>query len=232
MFGSTPGRPRPEHDRFQAIVPAYEFQCSGRVTEWRACVQPGGMGREHYYIQFQVWRPTGAHNGCYSLVDYNIPLHHAVEEERNNISNSTNIIEAEGFLNPPDEGLSHCVVLPVRKNKQIEVQPGDVVGYYVDHFRREDDGTNDDRTDGGIQWTENSSVTVYYYESPLPRADIKSQYATLNPNSCSFGIPEAETTFYFLASTANSAPIISLSITCKMPFQSTHYSSCVINLQL
>ena len=31
----------PDHDRFQAIVPAYSFNCSGRVTEWGACVDPG-----------------------------------------------------------------------------------------------------------------------------------------------------------------------------------------------
>ena len=41
----------PDRDRFQAIVPAYTFQCSGSVTEWRACVQPGGTSREQYYIQ-------------------------------------------------------------------------------------------------------------------------------------------------------------------------------------
>ena len=44
----------PSRDKFQAIVPAFTFQCSGRVTEWRACVQPGGDSNEQYYIQFQV----------------------------------------------------------------------------------------------------------------------------------------------------------------------------------
>ena len=64
---------RPDDDRLQAIVPAYTFNCTGRVTEWRACVKPGGNS-ERYYIQFQVWRPTTCRiPGCYRLVGYNAP---------------------------------------------------------------------------------------------------------------------------------------------------------------
>ena len=106
------------------------------MTEWGACVQPGGNIDDQYYIQFQVWRPTGT-EGCYELVGYNIPLDDANEEERN-ISDSGTIIEREGFLSPPgnnNDGLNRCVVLPVRESKQIGFMAGDVVGYYVDHFK-------------------------------------------------------------------------------------------------
>ena len=178
-------------------MPAYEFQCSGRVTEWMACVELGSA-REEYYIQFQVWRPnrTIVSDGCYSLVGLNQPMTDDDDDE-------------EPFLSPIDDGpLRRCVVLSVAEDEQIEVQSGDVVGYYVDSLKEENDG---------IQWIDDSDVTVYHYESPLPRADIKSHYAVsgVDPTSCGFGIPEAEAASYSLASSPTSAPIISLSITCK-----------------
>ena len=199
-FGDSGGdRPptNPGIDRRQAIVPAYTFQCTGRVTEWRACVQPGGMFSEQYYIQFQIWRPTAnGVEGCYELVDYNIPL------------DSTSILEAEGFLSPPEGtsgSLDRCVVLPVRESQQIEFQPGDVVGYYVDHFK---DGY--DQTDGGIQWISSTAVTVYYTDD-IPRVDIKTQYAlNVNPTACGFQVSSTGNS-HSLSTTAASAPIISLS---------------------
>ena len=119
VFGRTiDDRYTQDSDRFQAIVPAYTFQCTGRVAEWRACVQPGGTTREQYYIQFQVWRPTAnGVDGCYELVDYNIPLDDAGKEETS-VSDSTSIIEAQGYLSPEvyNDPLSFfCVVLPVRE---------------------------------------------------------------------------------------------------------------------
>ena len=202
QFGDTDERDGPDTDRFQAIVPAYAFQCTGRVTEWRACVWPG-RGRFEYYIQFQVWRPTAnGVDGCYELVDYNIPLDDAGQEEMN-VSDSTSIIEAEGFLSPQ---IDRCVVLPVRENQQIEVQPGDVVGYYVDYFR---DGDDDNR--GGIQWIDSTEVTVYYTED-ISKVDIKTQYALSGPDptACRFQADESSNS-HSLTLTALSAPIISLS---------------------
>ena len=165
------------------------------------------MAREQYYIQFQVWRPTAnGVDGCYELVDDNIPLDDAWEEEMN-VSDSTSIIEAEGFLRPPgDNGPLHrCVVLPVRESQQIEVQSGDVVGYYVDHFRN-----GDDRTIGGIQWIDSTAVTVYYTED-IARVDIKTQYALfpIEPSSCGFQVSSTTNSHQF-STTASSAPIISL----------------------
>ena len=184
-----------ENDRLQAIVPAYTFQCSGRVTEWRACVEPGGSDNEEYYIQFQVWRSTGI-DGCYNLVGYNSPL----DDE-----------DSEEFLSPPGFGgdpLHRCVVLPVRESQQIEFQSGDVIGYYVDRFR---DGQ--DRDDGGIQWIEGEDVVVYYRDD-LPREDIQSQYAigiiNIDPSVC--GFPTEFSNSHSLSNMASSAPIISLSI--------------------
>ena len=202
VFGNTNRRDRPGADRFQAIVPAYTFHCSGRVTEWRACVAPGGGSHNQYYIQFQVWRSTGI-SGCYEMVSYNTPL------------------DDEEFLSPPGGGnnnpLDHCVVLPVRENQQIEFQAGDVVGYYVDSFNNGNDWNN-----GGIQWIEDDEVGVHYRDN-LPREDIKSQYvigtSTINPSACGF---PAET-LHTLSNVANSAPIISLSVG-KSPTQQLYHS--------
>ena len=193
-------RKSPARDGFQAIVPAYRFQCSGRVTEWRACVHPGGSSNEQYYIQFQVWRPTGGIEGCYELVGFNTPL----DDAR---------VEGREFLSPPGgdtDPLHHCVVLPVRENLQIEFRSGDVVGYYVDHFR---DG-NDRPNNGGIQWIEDNEVVVNYRDD-LPREDIKTLYAIggLNPTECGFEMSKSVNDgSHTLNTLSTSAPIISLSI--------------------
>ena len=204
----------PERDRFQAIVPAYTFQCSGRVTEWRACVVPGGMSIEQYYIQFQVWRPSGSIAGCCTRVGYNIPIHDAngaVTEEES--TDKRSVIDTEGFLSPSGvdgDPLRRCVELSVRDTEQIEVQQGDVVGYYVDHFS---DGA--DRDDGGIQWNvlDANDVVLYYRADLLGTEDIEAGYALggPNPTECNFDI-SGDSNSYTLWSSTNAAPIISLTV--------------------
>ena len=180
----------PDNDRFQAIVPAYTFQCSGRVAEWRACVQPGGSGNEEYYIQFQVWRPTGP-SGCYSLVGFNRPVDGEGED---------------GVLNPGNP-LRRCVVLLVTEDQQIEVQSGDVVGYYVDR-----DNDNQNNNNAGIQWIEGGNDVVVYYKDGLLREDIMSHYALGGPNpECGFPISGNDSASYSLSDSTNARPIISLS---------------------
>ena len=154
---------------------------------------------------FQVWRSTGI-EGCYELVGYNTPLDGYVGV----VPNSVIIIGAEGFLSPPGDSshpLDHCVVLPVRESQQIEFQP-DVIGYYVDYFRFEED-----RDNGGIQWIDDDEVVVHYRNN-LPREDIKSQYAigifNINPSVCGFLTENSNS--YSLSDVATSAPIISISI--------------------
>ena len=219
-FGDTDGRDKPDRDRFQAIVPAYTFQCAGRVTEWRACVQPGGSASEQYYIEFQVWRSTGI-EGCYELEGYNVPMdeiaHYNSNRQLDDVSGEDDESETQGteiFLSPPgdkNDPLDHCVVLPVRENQQIQVQRGDIVGYYVDRFR---DG--DDRPDGGIQWIENDGTeVVVYYTDSIPRADIKTEYGIVINGlvpSCGFEVPNSTSSSHIISSSASSAPIISLSL--------------------
>ena len=138
---------------------------------------------ERYYIQFQVWRPTSI-GGCYKLVDYNIPLDDARMNETE-ISDSPDIIDAEGFLSPP---VRRCVVLPVRGNEQIEFQSGDVVGYYVDRFKN-----GNDENSGGIQWVTDDNEVAVHYRDDLIREDIKKLYAIggLNPTECGLEMSES-----------------------------------------
>ena len=125
-------------------------------------------------------------------------------------TNSGTIIEAEGFLSPPgdkDDPLDHCVVLPVRESQQIEFQPGDVIGYYVDHYKRDED-----KDKGGIQWIEGVNDVEVYCRYALQRDDIKSQYAVggQNPNQCGFQI-SGNSVSYSLNSPVSRAPVINLS---------------------
>ena len=217
----TDGARSPDRDRFQAIVPAYTFQCSGRVTEWRACVLPGGSSEE-YYIQFQVWRRTStvSDGECYELVDSNTPQDGENMEE---------VLSPEGggSSNP----LRRCVVLPVREDRQIEFQSGDVVGYYVDH---EEDDSYD-----GIQWIEGHDNVVVHYRDELLRDDIQSYYAINGPSPTECGFPvSGDSVLYTLAHSTAAAPIISLSIGKSNTFSScqtmyySHYTAkwCVVGL--
>ena len=40
----------------QAIIPSYQFQCCGNVTEWRVDVHPAS--NRQYTLNLQVWRPS------------------------------------------------------------------------------------------------------------------------------------------------------------------------------
>ncbi len=86
----------------QALITSYQFQCSGRINMWATYVRPGGAS-ETYSIQFQVWR-LGL-NECYTLVG----------------NNTFQNIELSGELFQE----------VVNDNQQIQVQPGDVVGYHL-----------------------------------------------------------------------------------------------------
>ena len=74
-----------------------------------------------------------------------------MDEERRPINNEVLLSPQVGDSNP----LNRCVVLPVREDRQIEFQSGDVVGYYVDS-NGDDKNDNDD----GIQWIEGRPALI------------------------------------------------------------------------
>lgn len=113
----------------QFIIPTYQFPCHGLVTSWAACVDPGGS-KERYDIHFQVWRPQTVTDAdqCYTLVGTNIP---------------NNLLEPDG----------HCVSYMVPPGEEIQVSPGDVIGFYADRYREARRGSAqiEDENGGGIQ---------------------------------------------------------------------------------
>ena len=143
---------------------------------------------DRYYIQFQVWRSTGA-QGCYTLVGRNAPPDGAVLART-----------------------GHCVVLPVTENEQIEFQPGDVIGYYADHLQgRHEVNPND----GGVQWITHSNVVVYHTVG-VPRSDLKTEYAIpsleADPAACGFSIADSTSDLHDLTIVTSGAPIINVTL--------------------
>ena len=116
----------------QAIIPSYEFTCCGNITEWGVDFQPGG-GRDdgEYTIDLQVWRPpptvddsTGT--GQYSLVG-------------NNRFTSISLSDGVAQVTPSSRS-------------QVQFSPGDVLGFYVEEARDNDD-------DRGVNVLTTSSYT-------------------------------------------------------------------------
>ena len=120
-------------------MPSYTFTCHGNITLWGACLQPGGGAEEQYDIDFRVFRPSSDGVGCYDLIGSN-------------------------FLDdgdPDDTGdLDHCLVLTdIPPEDQIQVQPGDVVGFFAIQYK------NGDQRNGGIQLDlDIDTVTVWNTE--------------------------------------------------------------------
>ena len=122
----------------QAIIPSYEFTCCGNITEWGVDVQPGGGGDDgDYALDLQVWRPsptvddsTGA--GQYSLVGNN---------RFTSISLDNDVAQ----------------VAPLAQN-QVQFRPGDVLGFYVEEARNNDN----DRGVNVLTTATFTSETVWY----------------------------------------------------------------------
>ena len=109
----------------QAIIPTYKFDCNqmcGNITEWGVDVQPGGGRHDGLYtLDLQVWRPSptvdeSTGRGCYSLVGSN---------RFTSISLANDL--ARVTPSPQD---------------YIQFQPGDVLGFYVERGRDDNNGVN------------------------------------------------------------------------------------------
>lgn len=159
-----PGNDAPLVDyQTQVIVTSYQFNCCGEVTEWGAFVQPGGrLDVGMYSIRFQVWRPSGQ---CFS---------EAGQNEFTSVSLNPNSVIRETPLD----------------TKRIRVQPGDVVGFYLNSPKRAG------RNGRGVQLDKNRDQEDVWY------GDIGSD------GSCPFSIGDST-----LLST-NLAPILHV-VVCK-----------------
>ncbi len=168
-------------DRFnsepvQAIIPSYQFNCYGEITEWRAFVEGSGnghFGSQPYTISFQVWRPDST-SSSYTMIGINhfpsIPL-----------------------ANPsvPDDTNRGIVTGVPPESERIEVQPGDVVGFYLESSR--------DNDDDGIQFDRDNS-----YTSETVWFDGSLRCSVLDP-PCVYSADDFD-------STTNRAPLITVTV--------------------
>ena len=129
----------------------------GNITEWGVDVHPGGGGHdEEYTLDLQVWRPsptvddsTGA--GQYSLVG-------------NNRFTSISLSDQVARLTPSPQDY-------------IQFQPGDVLGFYVDSER----GNND-----GVVALNSSSFTseVVWFASIAPTLTTSQTTYSIGSSGC------------------------------------------------
>ncbi len=122
------------------------------MTEWGVYVHPALSAPSqphHYYLEFQVWRPSQVAAICYAWVGTNIILDTVAREDGR-------------------------ITMAVPEDNEIPVEPGDVVGLYVEPL----DGQ------GGVQLDRSnasSSVTVWYKDG---------QIAVTDPGMCRLSVGE------------------------------------------
>ena len=131
-----------------------------------------------YTLDFQVWRPAPnvSSNGCYSLVGNNrftsVPLSGALAES-----------------------LSPIMGVPTQR---IQVQPGDVLGFYVESARE----TDADRR--GVVLLRDGSVQGEYETEEVWYADVSN--AIIADPMCVYPVGPGRV----LSSSTNAAPVISV----------------------
>ena len=173
----------------QAIIPSYTFDCNqmcGNITEWGVDVRPQGGNHQPdsgmpYTLNLQVWRPSptvddSTGTGCYSLVGNN---------------RFTSI--------PLSDGVAQVTPSP---QDYIMFRPGDVLGFYVEETR------DDDEDDGVVVLTRPSSFTselVWY-------ASIAPTMATSQNGDCPYSVGSNGV----LNTVTTGAPVISISTGSKI----------------
>ena len=149
----------------------------------------------NFDIDFQVWRPSPTVNetGCYSLV-------------------GNYIVRSIAITGTPE--INHVAKVTPSPQDQLQFQPGDVLGFYV-----ESHGTSSD-FDNGVVLLNNGSHTnelVYF-------ASIDATAQTSQSGSCPYPVGSSRA----LNSTTRAAPVISISTTmydCSILSTSTRSSS-------
>ena len=96
------------HDRL-AIIPRLNFTCNGRITSIRAGLWFDDRGIRNDYLYFQVWRAESINSTIYNKIG-EVQLQSDNQVTGNNTLQTANII--------------------LTGNNTIEIQSGDVVGYY------------------------------------------------------------------------------------------------------
>ncbi len=156
-----------------AIVTSYKFQCCGNITEWRAYRR---FTEDPNTVHFQVWRPSPLREGCFNLVG------------------------EDTYTGVGDRFKDRIRRFTVPSNN-ITIQPGDVVGYFVnsmvDESIRAIDGVALDIT--------STTESVWYYGSSTDSEELPFR---IRSDSCQASIGPNGTLRSFTAA----APILSIAI--------------------
>ena len=165
----------------QAIITSYKLNCNqmcGNITAWGVDVQPGGDNHNNgqYSLDLQVWRPSPTVNdstgtGCYSLVGNNTFT---------SITFSDNLVRVTP--SPQD---------------YIQFQFGDVLGFYVEEARDDNDGVV----------ILNSNVDKSFTSERVWYASIAPTMATSQNGDCPYSVGS---TGGVLNTATRAAPIISI----------------------
>ena len=171
----------------QAIIPSYKFRCCGNITEWGVDLNPVDDATR-FTFDFQVWRPspTVDEDECYSLVN-------------NCIIRSTSL--------PADATINHVARVTPLPQDQLQFQPGDVLGFYV-----ESHGTINDGDNGVVLLNNSSHINELVW---FARINIAAQPP--QTGSCPYPIG----TNGELQTSTHAAPVISLSITTHSCYPSS-----------
>ena len=176
---TCPGAPnRRIHHQHQAIISSYKFNCCGNITEWGVDLNPVDKVTR-FTFDFQVWRPSPTVNetGCYSLVN-------------RFIVRSTSL--------PTTPIISHVARVTPSPQDQLQFQPGDVIGFYV-----ESHSTISNNDNGVVVLNIGSYTSELVWFGHIDVTAQPSQYG-----SCPYPVG----TNGVLNSLTYAAPVISLSI--------------------
>ena len=131
------------------IVPRLNFTCNGRITGIMARVKELGNGNDDNPI-LQVWRQATDDTKIYNKIS-----------EATLIFKSSNLISEDGN----DDGNDRIVNFTFGDNKTIDVQLGDVVGYYhpqKSHYQ--------------IKHKETVGYQLYEFKNKLNSASLENQH--------------------------------------------------------
>ena len=172
----------------QIIIPQYQFNCSGVLTSWGACVAAMTTPID-YILRFQVWRRSEANYNCYSLVG-----------------------EIAYQPGPDSTRSSRCFTMDVRAEDQVAVQEGDVVGIYINLQNTGGDssssssssssGSSFNRGGLALEYSSGSDMVAVYFQSV---SYLRMAYAVgVYPEMC--GLPDENS--YILNRFLFGAPVI------------------------
>ena len=177
-------------DQLQAIVPSYRFACPGKITGWGGCFSPSDSN-DRYHMVYQVWRERVP--GCYQLVG---PT--SLPPEPHN----SNLLILQGG----------CNRTALSVEDQIQVERGDVVGFYVDYWISlpRSSLSNPNNHVAGVQVVSGRTDVEFFYNRGSTRS-LNSGYAvgSTSPLKCYTALPEFSD-WFSLDQRSTGAPVITV----------------------